>query len=112
MDRRPITTAFRRLLSLLSAGLVACMVMASSASAVEPYRGKLLYENHCWYCHYRNIHFRPRRKVHSLGDLQRQIWIWQQELGLEWNRRDVADVLAYLNWLYYGFPYYGRPPGS
>ena len=99
---------FRSLLTVLLAGLV----YAASVGAVEPYRGKLLYENHCYYCHYRNVHFRPRRKVHSLDDLQRQIWIWQEEMGLDWRRRDVADVLAYLNWLYYGFPYFGRIPGS
>ena len=91
---------------------LACLVFAASASAAEPYRGRLLYENHCYHCHYRNIHFRPRRKVRSLGELRREIWLWQGEMGLEWNRRDVADVLAYLNWLYYGFPYFGRTPGS
>lgn len=96
----------------LPALLLALLVYAASAGAVEPYRGKLLYENHCWYCHYRNVHFRPRRKVRSLDNLQRQIRIWQEALGLDWTRHDVADVLAYLNWLYYGFPYVGRPPGS
>ena len=100
--------AFRSLLILFLAGLV----YAASSNAVEPYRGKLLYENHCYYCHYRNIHFRPRRKVHSLEDLRREIWLWQGEMELQWQRRDVADVLAYLNWLYYGFPYFGRIPDS
>ena len=91
--------------------LVAGFLYAASTDAVEPYRGKLLYENHCLHCHYRNVHFRPLRKVRSLDDLERQIRNWQEEIGLDWRRRDVADVLAYLNWLYYGLPYFGRIPG-
>ena len=31
--------------------------------------------------------------------------IWQAELGLGWSQRDIADVQAYLNWLYYGYPH-------
>lgn len=99
---------FRSLLTVLLTGFV----YAASADTVDPYRGKLLYENHCLYCHYRNVHFRPRRKVRSLDELQRQICNWQEEMELDWRRRDVADVLSYLNWLYYGFSYFGRIPGS
>ena len=85
--------------------LFAALVLSAPAGAVAPYRGKLLYDNYCYYCHYRNIHFRPRSKIGSLDDLARQISIWQAELGLAWSQREIADVQAYLNWLYYGYPH-------
>ncbi len=85
--------------------LLASFVLSPPSGAVEPYRGNLLYDNFCYYCHYRNIHFRPRSKVRSLDDLAHQIDIWQAELRLDWSWRDIADVQAYLNWLYYGYPY-------
>jgi hypothetical protein len=76
---------------------------ASVAQPPDPCRGRLLYEIHCYACHYRNIHFRPHRKVHSPADLTREIDIWQEAGGQEWNRQDIADVAIYLDWLYYGF---------
>ena len=85
--------------------LLTTLLSSTPSGAVEPYRGKLLYDNFCYYCHYRNIHFRPRSKVRSLDDLAHQIGIWQEELRLDWSQRDIADVQAYLNWLYYGYPY-------
>ena len=87
------------------AAFSASLTLSAPAVPVEPYRGMLLYENYCHYCHYRNIHFRPHSKVRSLDDLREQIDIWQAELGLGWNRRDIVDVQAFLNWLYYGYPY-------
>ena len=83
-------------------------ISASQPQAGEVYRGMLLYENNCHACHYRFLHHRPQRKVRSLGELARQIVIWQAEVGLDWNAEDIADVQAYLNRRYYRFPEFRR----
>ena len=84
--------------------LLALATFGSEARPPSAYRGMLLYENNCHYCHYRFLHYRPRHKVRSMADLQHQIAIWQAEIGLDWDADDVADVQRYLNRLYYGFP--------
>ncbi len=84
--------------------LLAFTAAASPLHAGEVYRGMLLYENNCHACHNRFLHYRPHREVRSLDNLQRQIAIWQNEIGLDWNAEDIADVQAYLNRRYYRFP--------
>ncbi len=79
--------------------LVAALA-AAPAFAADTYRGRLLYETFCYPCHYRNVHFRPRRKV----DLAAQIRLWQGIGELRWSEAEIDDARAYLNWLYYGFP--------
>jgi len=78
--------------------------LTTELQAGDIYRGMLLYENNCHHCHYRFLHYRPHRKVRSLAELQRQIAIWQNEIGLDWNAEDIADVQAYLNRRYYRIP--------
>ena len=84
--------------------LLAFAAGAAEARPPSEYRGMLLYENNCRFCHYRFLHYRPQRKVHSLTELERQIAIWQAEIHLDWDAEDLADVRSYLNRLYYGFP--------
>ena len=95
---------------IVAAAWAASLIFTDPAAAVNPYRGGLMYENYCYYCHYRNVHFRPRTKVHSLDDLAHQVRIWQEVAGMNWSDADVADVQAYLNWLYYRFPYSATMP--
>jgi hypothetical protein len=84
--------------------LLICLAGPGVSQAGEAYRGMLLYENNCHACHYHFLHYRPRRKARSLDDLQRQIVIWQNAIGLNWNAEDIADVATYLNRRYYRFP--------
>lgn len=95
------------------AGAALVLVLASGAasSAGQAERGQLLYENHCLGCHWRMVHYRPRHVARNLADLGWQIQRWQWVLGLGWDGRDLADVLAYLNGRYYGFPVPGPRPG-
>jgi hypothetical protein len=97
-------------LRLFAAAALTFPFYITPSGAVDAYRGGLMYENFCHYCHYRNVHFRPRARVRSLDDLAREIRLWQEVANLRWSNDDIADVQAYLNWLYYRFPYSATMP--
>jgi hypothetical protein len=88
---------------IIAYAFLVALLPATGAQAANPYRGMLLYDNYCLVCHYPYLHLRPRSKVHSFDELGRQVDIWQRALGLGWSGREIVDVQAYLNWLYYGF---------
>jgi len=87
----------------LSALLLAAL-LAPTAEAASPFRGRLLYENFCYHCHMTEIHYRVHSKVDSRGKLMHLVAMWQEEMGLGWSAEEVADVAGYLNWAYYRFP--------
>jgi mono/diheme cytochrome c family protein len=95
---------------LLWTTLLAATFSAAAAAPADAVRGRLLYELHCHGCHYRNVHFRPRRKVHTPEQLRREVDSWARSGGLRWQARDVDDVAAWLDWVYYGFRLPGYPP--
>ena len=74
------------------------------AAPPKPDRGQLLYDNHCLECHITEVHFREKRQVQSLADLQVATIRWMDELKLEWTAEEVSDVAEYLNLKYYQFP--------
>jgi hypothetical protein len=92
---------------LTAAALLLALLAPARDEAADPYRGRLLYDTYCVPCHYADVHRRPRPRVHGLEELAGQIRTWQEVVRLGWSRQDIADVQAYLNWLYYRFPYYG-----
>lgn len=82
-------------------GALAAILCGAGAQAAQPERGRLLYENHCTACHTSVVHVRGDHRVHSLDDLRQQVVRWAGELQLDWGRRELLDVMAYLNDTYY-----------
>ncbi len=80
---------------------VTAMGLSGAAGAARPERGRLLYENHCTACHTSVVHVRSDRSVDSLDALRHQVVRWSHELGLDWSRGELLDVMAYLDETYY-----------
>lgn len=85
-------------------GLIAtAALMLPSAADADIERGRLLYENHCAFCHASTVHIRDQRKAGTPAELRAWIQRWSGELKLKWQENDVNDVLLYLNSRYYHF---------
>ena len=67
-------------------------------------RGRLLYENHCQFCHESQVHIREHRGAASPAELRGFIQRWAAELKLTWGEAEVNDVFQFLNNGYYKFP--------
>jgi len=85
-------------------GLIAAAVLMIPLSVMaDQERGRLLYENHCAFCHASTVHIREQRKARTPAELRAWIQRWNDELKLNWQDNDVNDVLQYLNNRYYHF---------
>ena len=73
------------------------------ATAANPERGRLLYENHCRSCHESNVHIRQTQAAKSLKALRAEVVRWQEALTLQWRSEDVGDVVEYLNATWYHY---------
>lgn len=87
---------------LLGLSAAAALMLPSVASA-DMERGRLLYENHCMFCHASVVHIRDQRKAGTPAELRALIQQWSGELKLHWQENDVNDVFLYLNNRYYRF---------
>ena len=70
----------------------------------ETDRGKLLYENHCSFCHSQSVHDKNSSKVHTYQDIQHWVMHWSNHLDLQWNNDDINTVTDYLNREFYHLP--------
>jgi cytochrome c5 len=88
--------------NLLGLSAAAALMLPSVAGA-DMERGRLLYENHCMFCHASTVHVRDQRKTRTPAELRARIQQWSGELKLHWQENDVNDVFLYLNNRYYRF---------
>ena len=91
-----------RLRLSIATALVA--VLPSVAPAADPDRGRELYESACIGCHGRSVHARAQSSVRTCPELRATITRFASIQGRNWDAEDVADVTAWLNLRYYGFP--------
>jgi mono/diheme cytochrome c family protein len=91
-----------RLRLSIATALVA--VLPSVAPAADPDRGRELYESACIGCHGRSVHARAQSSVRTCPELRATITRFANIQGRNWDAEDVADVTAWLNLRYYGFP--------
>ncbi len=78
-------------------------VMTDSAWGADAERGRLLYDNHCQFCHSRQVHGRPDPWPKTRADLRRIVDQWQRNDRLRWSEADIDDVTAYLDATQYRF---------
>jgi mono/diheme cytochrome c family protein len=84
------------LLAALAAG-------TGAAHAADLERGRLLYENHCQFCHSRQVHGRTDRWPNTRTELRGVVDLWQRNDRLRWSDAEIDDVTAYLNATQYRF---------
>ncbi len=82
---------------------VGAILVTTQSHALEPDRGRMLYENNCLQCHESQVHIREKRKVQSLKDLEEQIIRWSKEIKLAWRGEEIRDVSRFLNQAFYKF---------
>lgn len=68
-----------------------------------PFRGQLLYENHCTVCHESAVHIRNGKRANSLPELRTWVMKWSSYLKLRWGTEEVEDVARHLDNRYYKF---------
>ncbi|EGW53360.1 hypothetical protein [Candidatus Endoriftia persephonae] len=88
---------------LIPASILACLSIASSASAADQANGKQLIDTHCYKCHGTEIYTRPDRRVTSLPGLYKQVQRCELMLGLKWFDDDINDASTHLNQHFYKF---------
>lgn len=87
--------------SLAILGLALMLAGVSEAADLE--RGRLLYENHCQFCHSRQVHGRTDRWPNTRVELRGVVDLWQKNDRLRWSDAEIDDVTAYLNATQYRF---------
>src|SRR5208283_4110102 len=75
----------------------------SSAMGADIERGKLLYENHCQFCHSIKIHSRKNRWPKNLDELRGIVDLRQRQTNLHWSKEDIDDVVDFLNTTQYNY---------
>jgi mono/diheme cytochrome c family protein len=81
----------------------AAIAAADTQLKVGEARGALLYSTHCAACHTSKIHWREKRLVTDMESLKQQVRRWQASIDLGWTEDEIADVVRYLNAVYYNF---------
>jgi len=76
---------------------------AGTARAADLERGRLLYENHCQFCHNRQVHGRTDRWAGTRAELRGIVDLWQRNDRLRWSDAEIDDVTGYLNATQYKF---------
>lgn len=82
---------------------VATLLTLPLSAAADQERGRMLYENHCAFCHASRVHIREQRQAKTPAELRAAIQRWSGELKLKWQENDVNDVFLYLDSRYYHF---------
>jgi mono/diheme cytochrome c family protein len=73
-------------------------------SVADGQRGRLLYDTYCVACHTTQAHWRDKHIVQSWADLLYQVTRMQNNAGQQWSLREIIDVAAYLNEVFYKMP--------
>lgn len=88
------------------AGLAAlAFATAFAAAEVETRnRGEALHDEHCLSCHGTSVYTREERMIRSPEQLRAQVARCAAgPAGVDWSRRQIDAVTAYLNQAFYGF---------
>lgn len=97
-------TSARKVTLGLWAGIVLSTLSMSSVYAVDPQRGRALYEVRCIECHDNSVHGRKTRAAKNYDEIRTWVARWNRELGGAWGTEEIEDVAAFLNDRYYSYP--------
>jgi nucleoside-specific outer membrane channel protein Tsx len=86
---------------LLTAGLM--LALSSSAAWADIETGKKLHDKQCMECHDTSVYTRSNRFVTSREALMKQVNRCELNVGAQWFKEDIADVVQYLDETFYKF---------
>jgi mono/diheme cytochrome c family protein len=80
----------------------AAAVLPAGVRAADAGHGESLHRA-CLSCHGTSIYLPPRRKVNSLPRLKKEVERWNDMYNPKMSKRDVDDLVEYLNRDFYKF---------
>ena len=86
--------------------IAATLAFALSAPAIaagDPVKGEQLHRA-CLGCHGTELYVPPRAKVKTLSALRKEIVNWNDRMNPKLTKKEIDDVLEYLNRDFYRFP--------
>jgi cytochrome c len=89
---------------LLHAFAASLAFLALPAGAIDPQRGRALYELRCDGCHTESVHGRVHRDARDTAEVRQWVRRWNESLRLGWGEGEIDDVAAWLDAAYYHFP--------
>jgi mono/diheme cytochrome c family protein len=86
--------------------VAATLALALSAPAIaagDPVKGEQLHRA-CLGCHGTELYVPPLAKVKTLSALRKEIVNWNDRMNPKFTKKEIDDVLEYLNRDFYRFP--------
>lgn len=85
------------------AAMLALALSTPAIAAGDPVKGEQLHRA-CLGCHGTELYVPPRAKVKTLSALRKEIVNWNDRMNPKLTKKEIDDVLAYLNRDFYRFP--------
>lgn len=85
------------------AAMLALAFSTPAIAAGDPMKGEQLHRA-CLGCHGTELYVPPRAKVKTLSALRKEIVNWNDRMNPKLTKKEIDDVLAYLNRDFYRFP--------
>lgn len=84
---------------------LSCLILSTvpAFAAGDAARGAKLHED-CLGCHGTELYAPPRAKIKTLAALKKEVENWNDRMNPKFTKRDVEDLVAYLNANFYKFP--------
>lgn len=89
------------MIKLLLTGLL--FALAGSHAWADIENGKKLHDEHCTQCHDSSVYTRENHFVTSREALLKQVNRCELNVGAQWFKEDVNDVVEYLDKTFYKF---------
>ncbi len=86
---------------ILTTGLV--LTLGSSLAWADTENGKKLHDEQCTECHDTSVYSRPDRFITSREALAKQVNRCELNVGAQWFKEDIDDVVQYLDETFYKF---------
>jgi mono/diheme cytochrome c family protein len=81
----------------------ALCTVATALAAGDPVKGAKLHDD-CLGCHGTELYVAPRAKVKTLAALKRETEKWNDRMNPKFTRKEIEDLVAWLNATFYKFP--------
>ena len=86
------------------AATVFALVCADPAfSAADPAKGEQLHRA-CLGCHATELYAPPLAKVKNISTLRKEVVRWNDRMNPKFTKKEIDDLVAYLNAAFYRFP--------
>jgi mono/diheme cytochrome c family protein len=84
---------------------LSCLMLSTvpALAAGDAARGAKLHED-CLGCHGTELYEPPRARIKTLAALKKEVESWNDRMNPKFTKRDVEDLVAYLNASFYKFP--------